>query len=194
VGLFVAAFLIPGIQSARAEKDHHFDIINSTKSMLRITDTKGRCIERGTTVTWPSTIGPGQTYRVYWKDSNYVGDYGGYGCTDRDKLVAFSFSLDEAKGPQYKGYLGITHRKLSGTNWYNGQFYAESININSNSSVSGSDGPAPPSYIVALCSHNNYCFGPWSEMEMDKKDSYNWNRSYQTEDGWAFEIKEPPND
>jgi hypothetical protein len=114
---------------------------------------------------------------------------------NKDKFVAFSVSVDGATGPQYKGYLGITHRRLSGSTWYNGQFYADSIVINSsNGSIGGSDGAAPASYIGAYCSHGNNCFGPWSEMEMDGKDSYNWQRSYQTEDGWAFEIMEPPSD
>ena len=41
--------------------------------------------------------------------------------------------------------------------------------------------------------NNEPCNGPFHDMAQMDKDSYNWQRSYRTEDGWAFEIHENPN-
>jgi hypothetical protein len=187
--IFIAGgVLLSAASAAHAEQWHQFDIKNNTSRTLTIKSTITRCV---TEADWPQTIGPGQTYTVKWHDTNNylgVGDTG-WTCTNRDKFVAFVPYLDGAN-EQYTGYLGITHRELSGSDWYNGQFYAASINVSDTNQVSGSDGDAPPGNIVALCSHGNNCFGPWSEMEMNNKDSYNWQRSYKTEDGWAFQINE----
>lgn len=191
--IFIAASVsLVGSTAAYAEGSHQFDIINNTDKTVEITKTISRCIESGTSVNWPQTIGPRQTYTVKWDDSNSIYDYDGYGCVNKDKFVAFSVYVHGASNQQYSGYLGITHRRLSGGDWYNGQFYADSISVNNeNGGISGSDGSSPPNYIQALCSHENNCFGPWSEMEWDDKDSYNWQRSYKTEDGWAFQINDP---
>lgn len=190
-GLLIATALLAGTTESQAEGLHQFNIINNSEYTLRITNTQIRCIEDGTTVNWPSTIAPGQAYTVQWEDSNSFIAYDGYfGCDKKDKFVAFSFSLDNAQS-QYDGYLGITHRELSGSSWYNGQFYAASVQVGPYGNINGSDGAVPPDWVEAICSHGNNCFGPWSEMEMDEKDSYNWQRSYQTEDGWAFQISSP---
>lgn len=193
--LLAAVALLAGTAESRAEQPHHFDIVNGTPYTFRLKDWKARCVQDyGNSVNWPTTIAPGQTYTVNWEDSNNIDDYGGYGCVNKDKFVAISFTLDgiDYQYPQFNGYIGVTHRRLSGTKWYNGQFYADWISININDGViNGADGAAPPDWIDARCSHDNNCFGPWSEMEMDNKDSYNWPRSYQTEDGWVFYIVKP---
>jgi hypothetical protein len=187
--VFATAFLVTGTAAADAEGPHHFDIINHSSNTITITGTVQRCIEDGTSVNWPLTINPGRTYTVNWDDNNNWFAYDGWlSCTNRDKFVAFSISVG-----RWSGFLGITHRMLSGSNWYNGQFYGQGISVDNTygTITGGSDGSRPPGNIVAKCLHNNYCFGPWSEMEMNNKDSYNWQRSYQTEDGWAFEIRDP---
>lgn len=194
-GLLAVVALLAGTTESRAEGPHHFDIVNATPYTFRLKDWKARCVQGyGNSVNWPSTIAPGQTYTVNWEDSNNIDDYGGYGCVNKDKFVAISFTLDgiDYQYPQYSGYIGITHRRLSGDTWYNGQFYADWISINNqNGTINGSDGAAPPDWIHAGCSHNDNCFGPWSQMEMDNKNSYNWPRSYQTEDGWVFSVTKP---
>lgn len=185
---FAAIVLATVTTAVHAEGSHHFDIHNGSSKTITISRTIERCIEHGKEVNWPQTIASGETYRVYWDDSNSIYDYGGYGCINKDKFVAFSISID---GGDYDGYLGITHRRLSGSKWYNGQFYAQDITVYSNGTINGTDGPSPPGYIFPECTNNNDCFGPWSEMEMDNKNSYNWPRSFQTEDGWAFSIGDP---
>lgn len=190
--LLAAVALLAQTTGSQAEGPHHFNITNNSQYTFRLTDWKARCVQQwGNSVNWPWTINPGQTYTVNWEDSNNIGDYNGYGCTNKDKFVAISFQLDGA--PQkYNGYIGITHRNLKGSSWYNGQFYAESVQVNNNNGgIAGSDGATPPAWIQALCTNGNNCFGPWSEMEWDDRDSYNWQRSYQTEDGWAFQINNP---
>jgi len=191
-GLLTAAALLGGTTASQAEAPHSFNIINNSQYTFRLKDWKARCVkEWGNSVNWPSTISPGQTYTVNWEDSNNAFDYNGYGCDGKDKFVAVSFTLDGAS-QQYDGYIGITHRELSGSSWYNGQFYADWIAVNNdNGGIAGGDGAAPSGWIQALCSHDNNCFGPWSQMEWDNKDSYNWQRSYKTEDGWAFQINNP---
>jgi hypothetical protein len=119
-------------------------------------------------------------------DSNNING----GCTNRDKLMVFSIQVDGYPNA-WTGYLGITHRKLSGSTWYNGQFYASWINLENETPITGNDGNPPPGWIQALCSHNNQCFGPFSQMEMDGKNGYNWQRFYVTDDGWAFQISNP---
>lgn len=186
-GMLIAALPFLGASAAQASEWHQFNIINNTSRTVTVTRTISRCV---TETNFPSTIGPRQTATVKWEDTNSLWAYNGYSCINKDKFVAFSVSIDGG-GNQYGGYLGITHRRLSGSSWYNGQFYAQDISVNEqNGGISGSDGSPPPSNLQALCSHDNNCFGPWSEMEMDNKDSYNWQRSYKTEDGWAFQINE----
>jgi hypothetical protein len=179
--LTVAGLMI-GATTARASAGHHFDIINKSSHTVTLRwETK--CV---TSANKPSPLAPGQTVTINWEDTNNISA----GCTNRDKVVAFAIQVDGFPNA-WNGYLGITHRKLSGSSWYNGQFYASTLQLEDLGPISCNDGNAPPSWVQALCSHDNQCFGPCSQMEMDGKNSYNWQRSYQTEDGWAFQISDP---
>lgn len=166
---------------ARSEQWHQFDIINNTPTGLWITYTLARCV---TEVDYDSTIAAGSRTTFRWNDTDDSG------CGERDKFVGFQFHLINRQC-QWPNWLAITHRRLSGSNWYNGQFYAATLAIGGDGSITYGDGEPPPGWIQAQCSHNNDCFGPVSEMEIDDKNSYNWQRSYQTEDGWAFQINDP---
>lgn len=183
----MSAMALLTIPPARAEQTHSFDIINASSRGMYIDGWMGRCVYTISTggKYIPLWIAAGNTARISWDDDNNDGD----GCTNKDKWVAFTFTMDS--GAQWGGWLGITHRNLSGSSWYNGQFYAQFLYLVTGNVMAGGDGNPPPGWIQALCTNGNNCFGPWSEMEMAGKDDYNWPRFYQTEGGWAFRITDP---
>lgn len=185
--LLLLAFgcLLMGVVPVRASEWHQFDIINNSSHTLRITGALGRCVSAIQSDTF---IYPGSRTTFKWNDANDAG----LNCTNKDKFVGFTFSL--GSGQTWNGWLGMTHRKLSGSTWYNGQFYAGYLALTIGSGEMTyyyEDGGQPPGWIQALCSNNNNCFGPFSEMEDKNKDDYNWDHSFQTESGWAFQINNP---
>lgn len=183
--LLAAVVLLAGAAPVRASQWHQFDIINNSSHVLKITGALGRCVSAINTDT---VVYPGSRTTVKWNDANDAT----LNCTNRDKFMGFTFSL--GGNQEWSGWLGMTHRKLSGGNWYNGQFYAGYLALVVGSGEMGyyyEDGPSPPGWIKALCSNNNNCFGPFSLMEQDDKNDYNWAHSYQTESGWAFQFDNP---
>jgi hypothetical protein len=169
-----AASLLAGTVPGQASQWHQFDIINNSSQFLTISSFVGRCVGEIDGITG---VNPGSRATIKWNDSN---DYG-EGCTNRDKFVTFQVNWQG-----WSGWLGITHRKLT-SDWYNGQFYASFLSVTGNG-YSFTDGSPPPSSVKALCEHNNDCFGPFSQMEDAGKNGYNWQHSYRTESGWAFEF------
>lgn len=205
---FATTFIF--INCAFGSKWHYFSIINNTNYTLDIfTPTmslsgssyanylRGKCTYTG--VQQDSTTGNKINYS--WEDSNNVdGDGGGSGsvgggCTNRDKWVIFGIALTRGNETRFiPVILGMTHRKMDG-NWYNGLFYVEWIDPSSSNSVFTDfrDGVFPSSnQIYTTCrgyeNDKNACFGPYSQMEVDDKNDYNWPRVYQTENNWQFVI------
>lgn len=179
----VCSGLMTGATTASASAWHHFDIVNKSSHYIYLVNWSFKCVEAHDVV---NTVAPGQTVTYNWEDSNDIYQK----CTNRDKLLAFSIQMDGYPNA-WNGILGMTHRKLSGSTWYNGQFYAESATIVDGNTITGTDGNPPPGWIQALCSHDNQCFGPFSQMEIDGKNGYNWQRFYVTDGGWAFQISDP---
>ncbi|MDR6203973.1 hypothetical protein [Paraburkholderia graminis] len=175
--------LLMGVSPAWAEQWHQFDVINNSSRGINIVGTVGRCV---TEIDAPGFIAAGSRGTIKWHDTD---NWFVMNCAGRDKFAGFSFRFDDDPD-SWPGWLGVTHRELSGSDWYNGQFYAYTLSSDG-WSFTYADGVPAPSWIQPLCSHGNDCSGPFSEMEVDNKNSYNWQRSYRTEDGWAFQINNP---
>src|SRR5687768_15553666 len=116
--LAMAAFLVAPAP-ARSEQWHQFDIINNSRTGIWITYTLSRCV---TEVDYDSTIAAGSRTTFRWNDTD------GGGCSERDKFAAFQFHLIDRQC-QWPNWLAITHRRLSGSDWYNGQFYAATLAV-----------------------------------------------------------------
>lgn len=179
----VLGCLLAGPVPAHASQWHQFDIINNSSRYMSIVGIQGRCV---TEVNIKDGLNPGERTTVSWNDSNDAD----WDCTNRDKYIAFQFYLDG--GQSWIGWLGVTHRNLYSNDWYNGQFYTHILGLYTPHNYHFADGNPPPSWIQALCTYGpNACFGSFTQMEDNGKDSYNWPRFHENENGWAFQINEP---
>lgn len=169
-------FLLCGNEVAFAEAPHGYTIINNSSQGINITDISETCVSQ---TNYPHYIGPKSQGTISWEDVN-----SGLDCVEQEKFSAFKFIYDNNSQLQ-NGYFGIVHRKF-GSDWYNGQFYANDLGSNYYA-----DNLPPPSWVQPICSHGD-CFGSYTQMVLDDKTSYNWQRSYRTEDGWVFQINDPP--
>lgn len=196
--VFVALLAGPGV--VYAQESHSFTIKNNSGGEIIITSMHGYCVK---SIDWPRSIAAGETATINWVDSNngieieWMAAHGaqstrtravrpqskgmdGVMCANSQKWV--DFQVDG-----YQGTYGMVHRKIDG-DWYNGQFWATSIQITSDGlgwNVDETD--VVPDNVSASCSHSG-CFGKFSEMAANGKDSYNWPRLYRTEDGYQFQI------
>jgi hypothetical protein len=163
-------FLLCGNEVAFAEAPHSYTIINNSSQAINITDIYEDCVSQS---NYPSYIAPKSQGTITWEDVN-----SGVDCVEQEKFSAFTFKYDGSQELQ-NGYFGIVHRKF-GSDWYNGQFYANELNSNYYA-----DNLPPPSWVQPICSHGD-CFGSYTQMVLDDETSYNWQRSYRTEDGGYF--------
>jgi hypothetical protein len=187
----IAAALLMTTSESQASAWHSFTIRNYTPYQVQITEVITRCVYQ---YTFPRTMAPfdpngaDAEITVNWQDDNNPWSVPNF-CNGKDKFIAFSFQMVGAP-EQFNGYLGMTHRNLYSDDWYNGQFYAQTISVDKYQDIQGgSDGPPPPAWIEADCQNGDTdCIGPWSEIEMAGRDGYNWPRVHETDDGWAFDI------
>ncbi|WP_395676958.1 hypothetical protein [Inquilinus sp.] len=175
LGIAFLAATIPLIvgSTAHAEEKHSFNITNNSSVTMKLNQIQSMCVSG---YSGYGDIPPHTTITINWTDRNSFGD----DCTNREKFIAVWYDRGD-----WQGWLGMVHRKISG-DWYNGQFYAYHLHVGSYTDYTFGDNPPPPGTISALCSHNNDCFGPFSEMVDDNKTNFNWQRVYKTEDGWEF--------
>jgi hypothetical protein len=185
--ILAAAALLATTGEISASAPHHFYLVNDTDYPMQITYSNGRCDYSS---SFPSMIPPHNTATINWEDDNNPWSVPNY-CYGKDKFVYFSFHLNGAP-EQYDGYLGMTHRNLYSSDWYNGLFYGQDIKIGADRSIlGGSDGPPPPAWIVGGEGNENDDMGPWSEIEMAGRDNYNWPRVHISDDEWFFDIRYP---
>lgn len=151
----------------------------------------GRCIKGYSFGQNGANVKPHGSTIIQWQDSNSFSS-----CRNKDKWALLQITIYSHKNPgiyhKLPFFIGMNHRQLGGSTWYNGFFLATYIDPNNIYTVYGDMDPRLlPPYIKTYCVTGvNKCIGPYSQMEVVGRTDYNWARMFQIEAGWVIEIDE----